>query len=152
MDDRFQEFDDAEAAVLAEHDECQRRVLLEVARERLSRLRTPYFPVAVSPAEDLTLYRHSVQRLARAWVFTQFEQYGTQRISEDRALRACERIAGEEIGRELHDVEKRILGEAVRDVLTAYTIMAQMEAEGRPEVTDTAARLHSPRRLFGGAA
>lgn len=105
----------------------------------------PYFPPAISPHEDVTLYRHSVQRIVRAWVMIQLSTREGKPISEERALQAVSRIAQEEIGRELHAIETRVLSEAVRDVLTAQQLMWQMVEEER---TDLESRLHTPSRLF----
>jgi hypothetical protein len=103
---------------------------------------TPQFPQAVGANESTALYRQSCQRLMRAWLTYAISDLVIVPLEGREAQVVAEHLATQEIGRGLYANETKLLQEAVRDILTAQTIMEQMELE------DVRDRLHTPGRMF----
>lgn len=84
------------------------------------------FPVA-SPLLPMASYRHAHILEMKRWVLsaalglldTPSDANGARLVAEDMATR--------EIGRGLHVTESRLLDEALRDVITARSIMRELE-------------------------
>lgn len=94
----------------------------------------PPFPRCVAPTEHFGFYRNACKDAMRIWL-----KYATSDLSEfpTEELDArviAEELATKEIGRSLELHESRLIGEAVRDVLTALLITSDMSAEDQARI------------------
>ncbi|HVX40317.1 MAG TPA: hypothetical protein VHB25_12160 [Gemmatimonadaceae bacterium] len=90
----------------------------------------PTFPPYVG-AESYAVYRHESTRAMRLWVTYAFSDLAIPPSDEDEAIIVAASLAREEISRVLMPTELRLLGEAVRDILTARAIEAAVQREDR---------------------
>jgi hypothetical protein len=104
--------------------------------------RTVPFPCALGASEPMSDYRYAYTTAMRRWVLATLSEHADYNtISEDESLRVCEQQARLLVGSALHANERRLLVEAVRDVIVVREAKARnsewlsdMQAGGLGEI------------------
>jgi hypothetical protein len=82
------------------------------------RSRIPPFPCSLGASEPMPDYRYVMGAPMRRWVlWTLNEQADYHTVSEADAVRICEQQGLLQVGKGLHGNEKKLIAEAVRDVV-----------------------------------
>ena len=88
--------------------------------------RTVPFPCAMGASEPMPDYRYAYNTAMRRWVLATLSEHADYNtISEDESLRVCEQQARLLVGSALHANERRLLVEAVRDVIVVREAKAR---------------------------
>ena len=86
------------------------------------------FPCAMGASEPMPEYRFAYATAMRRWVLYTLSEHGDYHtISESAAVDACETQARLLVGSALHANERRLLVEAVRDVIVVREAKARRD-------------------------
>lgn len=107
--------------------------LLRLTEARAGELRvldeaTIALPQAL-PEQTFADYRHACTRVMKRWIVAEFAKSGRQPLSERTAIVHCEIAARRELKRALSDSESRLIGEAIRDFVTANVLHRALRGE-----------------------